>query len=136
MEPIHETAYLVYMISPGDILEAAYKENVQHVDLALAKAIVEDRVRFQEGKTFKLLIQERKGANFTKEARDYLSGEVGLEGLYAIAILARNWVTYATASFILAIQKPKVPSRIFREESDARAWLVKQKSSKKNCIKE
>jgi hypothetical protein len=128
-KPTYETAYLIYQISPGDVLEATYKENVKHVDLALAQAIVADRVAFQKDKTFKLLIQERRGANFTKEARVYLAGKEGLVGLSAIAILARNWVTYATASFILAIQKPKVPTRIFREESDARTWLQKQKVS-------
>lgn len=125
MQNIHETESLFYEME-GDLLIATYKKGVRHVNRAMAEEIVADRLAFQGGKPVHLLIQEMGGADFSKEARAYFASENGIEGLLSIAILAKNWITYGTASFILSIQRPRVPTRIFRDRKDAMEWLKKQ----------
>lgn len=127
MRNFHETAYLLYHIGEDGILEATYKEDVRHIDRALAEEIVADRLEFQRGVSYPLLIQEMGAADITKEARVYFAGEQGIAGLIAIAILAHNWVTYGTGRFILSIQRPAVPVRLFMMEKEARLWLLQQR---------
>jgi hypothetical protein len=132
MNRTYETEHVWYTITSEGILRAKYKPEIRYVDEPLARKIVADRMAFQGNKRYPLLVEESGAAEYTKDARTFFAGDQGVEGLTGIAILVHNWVTYATASFILAIQKPRIPTRIFRQERDAILWLQKIKARKRH----
>jgi hypothetical protein len=59
----------------------------------------------------------------SKDARDYLGSSEGVLGLIAIAILTETILKEFLINFFLRVSRPPFPTRMFKDESKAKAWL-------------
>jgi hypothetical protein len=116
-----------------EILFCSYRLNLA-IDLQIAKRIVEDRIKFTEGKTYPILIDFSSMKSATKEARDYMNNaEGGLKGLSGGAFLSNSIVTTMFINLYLRISKPAIPAKFFTNKREALNWL-KDLKSKKNAL--
>ena len=111
----------------GDILYIWYKDRVFTLDIA--KSMVEKRKKFTNHKNVKVLVMQAGLKGLDKEARAYFSSDEAREGVSAAAILAKNAFERHLANFFIGITviRPKVPTRLFTDQSEAIKWLKKQK---------
>jgi len=118
---VKETPYVRYEVREG-LLIATYKEGVR-IDLAVARQIVADRLALSGGRPMVALVYNLGVISMDKEARDFLSSPSGNQGLRAGAIVLDNAFNIALSDFFLTVNRPNIPSRIFRETAEALAWL-------------
>lgn len=78
-------------------------------------------------KEYPALVDSSGVKSFTKEARDYLSSDVGRIGVKATAIIAAGYMGSTIANFFLKVTvgKPIVPTKLFSDRKKALAWLGK-----------
>jgi len=75
------------------------------------------------GQPYCLLTDARAHLNATKEAREYAAENIRANSIIANAILTNSLPTVLLVNFYIRINKPKVPTQMFRKESIAIAWL-------------
>jgi hypothetical protein len=115
-----ETKYVNMFIENG-IFQCYFKE-IETLDLAVAKASVEDRLAFFDKKNYPCLFDITKVKQTTKEARDYMANE-GNDLILASAMLINLPVLKMMANFYIMVNKPKNPTRMFTDKESALEWL-------------
>jgi hypothetical protein len=120
MDGYFENEFAIFWISES-ILFFEYKPDVV-IDLVAAQRIVADRIQMQKEKAYPVLCDIRGIADSDKAARDYLA-QHGSVLAKAVSILVHQSVSILMISFYLKISKPQVPTRIFKDKSDALEFL-------------
>ena len=115
-----ETPYLTLWMD-GDIVCARYANDI-HLSLEVAKTCVEARIFFSKGNSCAMLIDMRGIKSTTREARRYMA-TIGATLVKAGALITGSAMNRALGNIFLKIDKPQVPTKLFTEESKARAWL-------------
>ena len=107
-----------------EILHFTYKSGVK-ISLDIAQRIVKDRVQFVHNKSYPSLIKDTGVKGIEKDARDYLSSEECSQGLKAAAFLANSEFFRFLVNFFIKVNviSPKMPVKIFTDESKALLWL-------------
>lgn len=107
----------------NNILRGTFKKGL--VTLDIAKIIVFERRKFSNFKDVPLLICDLGIKSIEREARDYLSSSEGIEGIMASALVTNSALSKHLANFFVNITviRPKIPTRVFTNESEAIAWL-------------
>lgn len=103
------------------ILFFIYKPNTV-IDIKGARAIVKDRIRFQNEKSYPILCDMRQLNVVEKPARDYLAEE-GSYLANAVALLVKELYTEKLSDIFLQTSKPSVPTRQFTSEAMALEFL-------------
>jgi hypothetical protein len=116
----HENEFAKFWIQNG-ILFFEYKPDVI-VHLAAAQCIVADRIRIQHGKAYPVFCDIRGVVDSDKDGRDYLA-QYGSVLTKAVCLVAYQNVSLILISFYLKICKPKVPTRLFTDETAGLAFL-------------
>lgn len=98
------------------------------VDLQVAKAAVDFRLKKYSDKAYPFLINIKQVKFVSKEARDFLASEKGCEKVSASAILINSAVESMLGNFFMRINRPLVPTRLFTDENAAIKWLSTFKS--------
>ena len=122
MSPLLETDYVQFELE-GEILIATYKKG-KKIDLNAARQIVQDRIDFTGGKTVLVLLCNQGVISIDKEARAYLSSLDGTQGIKAAAILSEVAATAIIGNFIIQVNKPHIPVRLFINRERALGWLA------------
>ena len=114
---------LMRLVLKDGIVHGWYKKGV--VDLEKAKRIVSERKAYTKGKTIIMLVRQEGLKGITREARQYLSSEEGVEGVAAGALIVNSAFESHMANFFIRITviRPKVPSKVFTNEKNALRWL-------------
>lgn len=73
------------------------------------------------------LIDMNKVKSMSREAREYYAGPEPKKSITAVAILTSSSVGKAVANFFLLLTKPSVPTRMFTDFDEAKAWLLQYK---------
>ncbi|WP_034893831.1 hypothetical protein [Gillisia sp. Hel_I_29] len=116
--------YAHFWIDEG-ILHFVYKPNTI-IDLTVAKAIVKDRLRFQNGISYPILCDVRHLKTANKASREFLA-EKGCYSALAIAlVIEREYLGTLTKAFI-NISNPSVPTREFTSVPKALSFLFDYK---------
>ena len=123
-KPLIETPHMFMEIRDG-VLIGTYKKG--QIDLEQAKDIVLYRKVFTDYNDYPCLVIIDKLTKLSKEARDYLSGDEGVDGVLAGALVSHSKFATVIGNFFLKVTKPKIPSRLFNTESEALAWLHQYK---------
>ncbi|MFD2586051.1 hypothetical protein ACFSQJ_03870 [Croceitalea marina] len=121
MTSFKENEYATYHIQES-ILHIVYKSKVT-IDLPAAVRIVQDRLRLQEGLSYKVLCDIRGIYEVDKPARDYLAIE-GSTMVTKVAYLIEPTISKAISEFYLRITNPPIPSKVFFSAEDARLFLL------------
>lgn len=92
------------------------------VDLEIAQQMVKERLEFQNGEEYPVMIR-LNGLKFgTSEARNHMKKE-GQKGIKAGAFIISNPVEKIIMNFLFTIAQPQVPAKMFTNEKDALTWL-------------
>ena len=109
-----------------DILYFEYQSE-QEITLEIAQELVDYRLEVSEGKTYKLLAAFPLIKGMTKEARDFLGGPKGKQGVSAVAIVNDSDIGRMIANvfftFNLKKEPEAAPFKIFKSYSKAEEWL-------------
>ena len=71
------------------------------------------------------LIDMNKVKSMSKPAREYYAGPNPQKTISAVAIVTSSLVGKTVANFYLLLAKPSLPTRVFTDFTEARAWLMK-----------
>ncbi|MEL7146626.1 MAG: hypothetical protein AAFO69_09685 [Bacteroidota bacterium] len=107
----------------NDVLHFTYKPNI-NLTLSAAKKIVEERLKLQKGVAFPVICYMNKVSGSEKPARDYLANE-GSELVKAVAVVVKSPALKIATDFYLMVNRPLVPTKVFRNKEDALAFLKK-----------
>ena len=103
------------------IIIGIYKSNLS-INLEDAKEMVEERLAFQKGIDYPIVIHLNGIKTSSKEARIYMAAE-GIKGITIGAFIARNTVERIILNFFLSIEKPPIPAKAFTNQEDAVKWI-------------
>lgn len=111
----------------GWYIEGWVNEDVSTIDIEVVKCIVEERLRFLNGKEYPLIVH-MKGCSITKEARLYMrtDGTVGIKG---VAFIVEDVFTKFVLNFFVTVSNPQVPTRLFGNTKEALIWLEQYKEA-------
>lgn len=93
------------------------------INLDIAKNAVSSRLSVTAGQNYPALIKMKSVKESTKEARDFLSSEKGCDGIIAGAIYVDSIIGNMLATFFIYLNKPTIPTKIFKDEGKAIEWL-------------
>lgn len=93
-----------------------------NIDLEMAKQIVIERLTYQNGKKYPVMVYANDIISITKEARDYFASE-GNEGMLAIGAIMPSTFNRMIGNFYLKVSKPTVSTLLFSTEAEAIKWL-------------
>ena len=120
-EKIETTAAFYYI--EDDIVYMRAKQDAD-ITLEAAKEGIEARIKLQQGKKMLMLADTSKVWQVSSNARAYSSSPEVDKMNIAMAILAGySLTTTIIANFFIKFNKPKTPTKIFKNEKDALDWL-------------
>ena len=112
----------VHISIKDKILVGTYKKNLR-INLEIAKEIVRARLSFTGGKKMPSMIISQGVISMDKPAREYLASDEAIVGLAASAIVVNSPFSSFLGSFFLAVNKTKMPVKIFADIPSAEKWL-------------
>ena len=115
-----ENDYATFHIE-NDVLHFVYKPNID-LTIEAAKKIVSDRLRLQGELNLPAIVFMNKVKSSEKSARDYLANE-GSEKVHAVAVVVKSPALKIATDFYLMVNRPIVPTKVFRNKEDALAFL-------------
>lgn len=80
-------------------------------------------VKLANGQNFCVLADLRLNISSTPEARKYGAKNDHMKNHLAYAMLADSMPVVILANFFIKVNRPKVPTRLFKKEEDALQWL-------------
>lgn len=95
---------------------------VDKIDFEIAKTVVDFRIGLQKGEKMAAIVVADKLVAMDKEARDYLSGEKGVQNLVAGALVVNSSFRKNLFSLVLKFTKPLIPNKIFTDLDEAVEW--------------
>ena len=116
-----ETPYITLWLDDEGFLCGQYANDV-HLTLDIAISIVESRIYFAKGRSYRLLIDMRGIKSTTRDARKYMA-TIGATLVTAGALITGSPINRALGNIFLTIDKPLVPTKLFTNETSARQWL-------------
>jgi len=118
-----DTPY-VHLQVKDNILIGTYKPKT-HIDLWIAREIVQTRLAFTQGKKYASIIIGHGIVSMDKPAREYLSSPEATEGIIATAIVVSSKFHRIIGNFFISVNRTPMPVRIFKEVIHAEKWLGK-----------
>ena len=95
----------------------------QVVEIDELKSIFEAINEEAEGGKFRLLVTAENNASLSPEAREYASSADSSRVIVADAVVVQSYSHEMTANFFIRFNKPNRPTKLFKEDKDAYAWL-------------
>jgi hypothetical protein len=120
MEHKMENRYMEIYLE-NNILYSAFKQGTE-MDINVAKFCVTERIKFSNNTSYRMLIEIRGLKSVTKEAREYMAEE-GAALVLAAAFIISSPLSKLLGNIFLAINRPKIPSKLFTDRSEAIKWL-------------
>jgi len=124
--PIQEirTRSSLYSLRPDGLIIQVTLPNIAQT-LDDAKENVAAFVRLAAGKKHPLLVDTRVIHSQAAGVREYYAGPEAMEYTLAIAVLIGSGAGRVIGNLFLAVSAPKTPTRLFTDETEAIAWLLK-----------
>ena len=80
-----------------------------------------------KGKKMLVLMIADEITQFDQGAREYSASEAGSKYTLADALVVKNLAQRILANFYVTVNKPKIPSKTFNSEEEAKNWLFSLK---------
>ena len=115
-----ENNYIKISLNDG-VYYAHYKPIV--VNLRIAKEIVKQRQSVTLGKSCPFVVDVRdiKGVNVA--AVKYLSSDLAIDDIHRLAVIIKSNLIAKLANLFYRIVTPKIPTKLFSSEEDAKNWI-------------
>lgn len=117
---IYENDYARFWFAER-ILFIEYKPQIT-IDLKVARSVVADRIKIQNGESYPVLCDIRGIVDSDKAGRDYLA-QSGSVLITAVALIIHEQVSLTISNFYLHISKPIVPTKLFTTRPEALIYL-------------
>ena len=91
--------------------------------LADAKENMAATVKLSAGKRYPILVDLRPIKSIDRDAREYYARGDQTEVVTAVALLIGSPISRVIGNFILALNTPRIPAKIFTSEAEALDWL-------------
>ena len=118
-----ETDNIKLELLPSGILLATYKKQTV-ITLEIGQHIVKTRLAFTGLEPLRPVLMYNAGiVEVEYSARKYLSSGEAISGLSAAAVLVDKATSAIVMNFIMAIERPKIPVKLFSSEKKAFRWL-------------
>ncbi|HTA83085.1 MAG TPA: hypothetical protein VK783_09135 [Bacteroidia bacterium] len=123
MQPpqVLETKYAHHSIEE-DVICIVWAKNLV-INIDIAKEMVEERIKFCNGKEMPCLIDIRGLATIDTVSRKYFAGERSITGIIAGALVVDSLVSKLAGNIYITVDKPQIPVRLFNDERKALKWL-------------
>ena len=118
-----------------DLIRFEFREDIliahslveDEIDLEIAELILEARLKLTADRDRKVITVFLRGSGMNKEARDFLGGPKGSEGISALAIVTNSQLRTMVANIFLSFnvkkEKIKTPMKIFKTVEEAYEWI-------------
>jgi hypothetical protein len=116
-----DTDYVRFELD-GNLLIATYKKG-KKINLEAAHQIVKDRLDFTQSRPVLTLLCNQGVISFDKDARSFLTSPESSKGVKAAAILSDSSATAIIGNFIIKVNRPEIPVRLFTSKEKAIEWL-------------
>lgn len=73
-----------------------------------------------------VLVDGTNNVVITKECREYMASLITPNRVATAVLTKMNMATTLIANFYIKVNKPKIPTKLFKEEKDAVSWLKMQ----------
>lgn len=97
---------------------------ITSLDLETTQKLTAERVKVFAEKSYPLIANIRSIKFSRKKAREFFASEKGCEGIIAAALLVDNTLGSMIGNFFIKVNNPRVPSKAFSNEIDAKKWLA------------
>ncbi|MEZ4381884.1 MAG: hypothetical protein R3A79_11065 [Nannocystaceae bacterium] len=118
-----ETRTEVITLGHDGVVRCKVKPTADHT-LADAEENVRATAELSEGRRLPLILDAREAKKITREAREYYTGTHNAEVVMATAMLIDSSVGKIIGNFLIRVNHPPFPFRLFSDEDSAYAWLV------------
>ncbi len=71
-----------------------------------------------------LILDARDATNITREAREYYTGPENAEVVMATAMIIGSMVGRIIGNFLIRVNRPPFPFRLFSDETSANDWIT------------
>lgn len=106
----------------GNVLEIVIKEKA-YLDVDDIKEIQIHKTKLTQNKTHGILFITPQFGNISKEGRAYSASPAASINCIAKAVIAPNLGMKILANFFITFDRPCVPHKVFRTETEALIWL-------------
>ncbi len=122
MSQVIETRTELISLDDDEIVRCKVKQTEEH---RLADAIenVRATAALVGGRRVFLLLDARTATKIDREAREYYTGPENAKVVRATAMLIGSSVGRIIGNFILRVNHPPFPFRLFSDEESANSWL-------------
>ena len=118
-----ETRTEIITYGNDGIVRCSVKPTEDHT-LADAEENVRATAVLTEGRRMPLVLDARQAKKITREAREYYTGPKNAEVVMATAMIIGSSVGKIIGNFLIRVNRPPFPFRLFSDEDSAYAWLV------------
>jgi hypothetical protein len=108
------------------ILFVQYKPRLV-MNLEAAKQIVMDRLKVSDGISRPMFLDARNFVYMDRATMKYYKTKEVVEYVNSAAFLTGSALSSLAGSIFLALEKPLIPTKLFRDEKKALIWLKKYK---------
>lgn len=88
-----------------------------------AREIIEESMKLSEGKNIPVFGDISEVKSISLEAREYISGEEATKIASSLAILASSPISKIIGNFLISLNKPSYPVKLFTSKEKALEWL-------------
>lgn len=98
---------------------------LKDADIELADSLQNNEAikKLTNGERYLVLVDGRVPLSVTKEVRAFSAQSNGEEGRIAEALIVTSTANKLMANFYINVNKPKIPTRTFSDETSAMEWL-------------
>jgi len=98
------------------------KENAE-ITIKSMQEQYEEQTKLVGNDTYTVLVDGTKNSNVTIEAREFMSKHNPSKRIATAILTNNNLATNIIGNFYLKVHKPKNPTKLFSNETDAIEWL-------------
>lgn len=121
MEPLSTRTATAFLLKANFVKMVMKEDSVLELEDMLENHTAENKLT--DGKPHVILIDTRLNSMSSDKARRFTSGDEPTKYRYAQAILFKGLAGRIGANSLVKNYKPKVPTQIFDDESEAIKWL-------------
>lgn len=115
-----ENDYVKFWLE-DDVLRVIYKVKV--LDSDTAPKCINTRIDNLDDFSYPAFIDATSVVKVTKEAREYLSSKHSTKQITAAALFINSPLARMMGNFLIIVNKPNIPTKLFTNQEDAINWL-------------
>ncbi|MCB0478664.1 MAG: hypothetical protein KDC84_10895 [Crocinitomicaceae bacterium] len=123
---IQEDSILIARLYENGVVEIEWNEKIEDIEVHHLQKMQEVVGEIGRGERMPLYYSTHEFLGITKEARKFAVTKEGTKHTLIIAVLVNNLAMQLLFNFFMRVNRPKIPTKGFRNKEDAFQWLDKK----------